>query len=307
MAKPKFIEFPGKIRVPILWEDPAIIAVDKPPGWMLAPNDWVNTRRNFQLALESSMENRDHWAQSRNLKFIRYIHRLDADTSGVLLLARSPGALKVFSKLFEERKVEKRYLCVVRGVPDHDEWVCSSPLETVKETPVFVRVSDEGKDAKTYFRVLERGHHNSLLEACPVTGRTHQIRVHLAEQGLPIVGDPLYGQSQKERQRTAKDVVLGLRATKIEFLDPYRKKTVWIKTNNEKWLSSFGFGKKPENTREAGEKDESKEETQKKSRPRRDADRKKKEPGDTPRSHSTKTTRDRLGESTKEPKKKKGK
>lgn len=242
MAKPKFIELPGKIRIPILWEDAAVLAVDKPPGWMLAPDDWVNTRRNLQLALESSVQHRDFWAQSRNIKFIRYIHRLDGDTSGVLLLARSQGGLKAYSEMFQERRIEKRYLAVVRGNPEKDEWFCNAPLMTLKETPVHVVVDKEGKDAFTFFRVLKRGMTNTLVEAFPKTGRTHQIRVHLQESGHPIVGDPLYSDRMNDRHRQQKHVYLGLRAVGVAFKDPFRKRNIKIETNDEKWLSSFGFG-----------------------------------------------------------------
>ncbi len=246
MAKPKFIELPGKIRVPILWEDAAVLAVDKPAGWMLAPDDWVNTRRNFQLALESSVAHRDYWARVRSIKFIRYIHRLDGDTSGVLLLAKSHGALKAYSEMFRQRSIEKRYLAVVRGVPEKDKWTCEAPLETLKTKPVRVQVSPEGKPSETHFRVLERGMTNSLVEAVPTTGRTHQIRVHLLESGHPIVGDPIYTELSRERGRVAKHVYLGLRAVELAFKDPFRRRLVRVKTDNEKWLRSFGFGKKPE-------------------------------------------------------------
>ena len=100
MPKPKQIDLCDGSVIPILYEDRNVLALDKPSGWMLAPNTWVHTSRNLQLALESSLMGGDFWARSRNLKFIRYIHRLDADASGILLMAKNPAVLAVLSKLF---------------------------------------------------------------------------------------------------------------------------------------------------------------------------------------------------------------
>ena len=127
MPKPKQIDLCDGSVIPILYEDRNVLALDKPSGWMLAPNTWVHTSRNLQLALESSLMGGDFWARSRNLKFIRYIHRLDADASGILLMAKNPAVLAVLSKLFEERRVDKHYLAVIEGIPNKAEWECALP------------------------------------------------------------------------------------------------------------------------------------------------------------------------------------
>src|SRR5579859_6390875 len=108
MAKPKHIELAeGRLQIPILYEDRSVLALDKPAGWMLAPDSWDQTGRNLQLALQSSLNAGDFWARSRNLKFLRFIHRLDAETTGITLFAKSAGALNAYSELFETRSVEK--------------------------------------------------------------------------------------------------------------------------------------------------------------------------------------------------------
>src|SRR5262249_26895261 len=107
MAKPNHIELPTGERIPILYEDRSVVAVDKPRGWMLVPSSWQKTNRNLQMALTSSIAAGDFWARSRNLKFLRFVHRLDADTTGILLLAKSPGAVDAFGDLFEDRRMEK--------------------------------------------------------------------------------------------------------------------------------------------------------------------------------------------------------
>ena len=182
MAKPAFIQLGGAIEIPILFEDRSILAIDKPAGWMLAPDDWDRTGRNLQLAITSSIKGREFWAKSRNLKFLRFIHRLDAETSGVLLFAKSPGAVSVFSRLFESRQLQKTYLAVVQGRPARDEWTCSESLAPEPRHPGRMRVDPQGKPAETRFKVLQRAENTSLVEASPITGRTHQIRRQLGPE-----------------------------------------------------------------------------------------------------------------------------
>src|SRR5438046_2663971 len=117
MAKPNCIELGDETRIPILYEDRSVLAIDKPRGWMLVPFSWQNTNRNLQAAITSSIAARDFWARSRNLKYLKNIHRLDADTTGILLFAKSQGGTETYSEMFETRRMEKVYLAVVHGVP----------------------------------------------------------------------------------------------------------------------------------------------------------------------------------------------
>ena len=235
MSKPAFIELPDCEPIPILYEDRATLAIDKPPGWMLAPVAWQNTSRNLQAAIESSIAARDFWARSRGLKFLRHVHRLDADTSGVLLFAKSPGAVKRFFELFESRAMEKTYLAVVFGAPKQKQWRCELKLAPDKKRFRKMKVDARfGKESQTHFQLLETRGKYSLVEAKPITGRTHQIRVHLAEAGLPIVGDELYGKLEG-------DLPLGLRAVRLQYADPFTKKRVDIHAPAEGFLKEFGF------------------------------------------------------------------
>ncbi|HXJ76822.1 MAG TPA: pseudouridine synthase, partial [Candidatus Dormibacteraeota bacterium] len=129
MAKPDHIELPTGDRIPILYEDRSVLAIDKPRGWMLVPFSWQRTNRNLQAALTSSIAAGDFWARSRGLKFLRFVHRLDAETTGILLLAKSQGVVTALGELFESRKMDKVYLAVVHGVPASSEWVCRLNLE----------------------------------------------------------------------------------------------------------------------------------------------------------------------------------
>lgn len=282
MAKLNAIELPTGEKFPILYEDRSVMAIDKPRGWMLVPFSWQNTGRNLQAALVSSIGTRDFWARSRNLRFLRFVHRLDAETTGILLLAKSPGAVKSYGRLFESRKVEKRYLAVVEGQPKCDEWTCRLKLGPDPKSRGRMKVDPRhGQEAETAFCVLQRGERTSLVEARPLTGRTHQIRVHLAESGSPVVGDQLYGPKPNERiqgefkedphisdecgkplklkrlrspgmrldvelkqganEREPVRNSLGLRAVRLAFLDPFTGRRVNIGAPVEDFLSEYGF------------------------------------------------------------------
>lgn len=235
MAKPSFIELPGTEPIPILYEDRAVLAIDKSRGWMLVPFSWQRTGRNLQAAITSSIAARDFWASSRGLKFLRFVHRLDAETSGILLFAKSQGALDAYSELFEQRRMEKTYLAVVAGAPPQPEWTCHLKLTPDSNRPGRMRVdARHGKEAETRFRVLQRSGGKSLLEARPRTGRTHQIRVHLLESGYPVVGDAFYG-------RASDGFELGLRAVRLAFTDPFTRRRVEIRAPTEGFCREYEF------------------------------------------------------------------
>jgi len=241
MAKPNFIELPGCDAIPIIFEDRSVIAIDKPRGWMLVPDSWRKTNWNLQTAIDSSIRADDFWARSRNLRYLRHVHRLDADTSGVMLFAKSEGAMHAMGDMFESRRMEKTYLAVVEGVPREKEWICELPIgpDPLKFGRMRVDDSEEGKDAETHFRVLLSNERFTLIEASPLTGRTHQIRLHLAESGSPIMCDELYG-------RVEAGFRLGLRAVRLAYQDTFTRRPVNIIAPAESFLKEFGFKLTPE-------------------------------------------------------------
>ena len=173
-------------NIPILFEDGEALVIDKPAGLP------IERPRRGGASLE------DHFEQLK-LGFQRPpmpVHRIDTDTSGCLLLARNPKALKRFAKAFEDRLVEKRYLGVLAGVPSTSEGTIELSLSKISSAEKGWRMiaAKKGKPSITHWRVLAEIDGHALLEFRPETGRTHQIRVYCqAGLGMSLLGDPVYG------------------------------------------------------------------------------------------------------------------
>ncbi len=171
---------------PILYRDEDLVAVDKPSGYLAVPDRYDPDAPVVVRELE----------KSEGTLFI--VHRLDKDTSGVILFARNAEAHRSLSEAFETRAIAKTYRAIVRGSPVWDEESCDLPLKPDGDRRHRTIIDGgEGKTSFTRFKVLERfrgsGFSAALIEAHPETGRTHQIRVHLAGMGYPVLCDPLYG------------------------------------------------------------------------------------------------------------------
>lgn len=154
------------------------------------------------------------------------VHRLDKDTSGLLVVAKNDLAHAKLSRQFREHTIDRVYHAIVRGVVQHDEGVCEEPVGRafLNRKKVVIRPSG-GKDAVTFFRVIKRFANATLVEIRPKTGRTHQIRVHFAHMGHPLLGDAFYGIPFPPILRQA------LHATALGFEQPRTQK--WISLTSE--------------------------------------------------------------------------
>ena len=174
------------MTIPILFEDGEALVIDKPGG---LPMD---RPRAGGASLDDQLGDLRLGFQRPPVP----VHRLDADTSGCLLLARNPKALKRFSAAFEARLVRKRYLGVLAGIPEQKEGTIELALSKISSAAEGWRMipARKGKPAVTHWRVLAEEGGRALVEFRPVTGRTHQLRVHSASGiGIPLLGDPVYG------------------------------------------------------------------------------------------------------------------
>ncbi|HEX4848814.1 MAG TPA: RluA family pseudouridine synthase [Novosphingobium sp.] len=170
----------------VISKDRAAIVLNKPPG--LATQGGSGTFQHVDGLLDAYADDGPR---------PRLVHRLDKDTSGVLLIARTPGSAAYFSKRFSGRSARKIYWALVIGVPDIDDGVIELPLAKQPGTggeKMMVDKSGEGQSARSRYRVIDRaGNRAAWVELQPLTGRTHQLRVHMAAIGHPIVGDGKYG------------------------------------------------------------------------------------------------------------------
>jgi len=173
-------------RFDVLFEDDHVLAIDKPAGLPIHPT--AKFWRNTLTALL-----RERYPGQR----LQVAHRIDRETSGVLLVARGDVAASWLKRAFARRAVSKSYLALVKGLPP-DEGRIDVPIKLL-DTPSHVMMgrAEDGLAAVTRFRVVRRFARHALCEAFPETGRQHQIRVHLATIGYPIVGDKLYGAGER--------------------------------------------------------------------------------------------------------------
>jgi len=208
------------IDLPVIYEDAECIVINKPAGLLTHSKGAFNPEATVATFLQQKLPGNAYAAAGRE----GIVHRLDRATSGVIICAKTTDALGWLQKQFAERKVKKTYMAVVQGVMDPEHAIIDMPIERNPKKPQTFRVGSNGKSAQTEYRVsdvrdADTQHVSSLLVLEPLTGRTHQLRVHLHYVEHPIIGDTLYGGLPAER--------LLLHAYSLEITLPNRERRVF--------------------------------------------------------------------------------
>ncbi len=200
---------PPKIKLPIVYEDDDVIVINKPAGILTHAKGALNLESTAASFIKDKITDPKLTGNRAGI-----VHRLDRATSGLMITAKNTKALAYLQKQFSTRKVKKTYLAIVEGWPSPPEAIIDAPIARNPKRPQTFRVSPLGKSAKTECRVIENfkkgGQNFSLVELKPLTGRTHQIRVHMAYIGNPVVGDIVYGHDGREMLLHAKKLELNL-------------------------------------------------------------------------------------------------
>jgi 23S rRNA pseudouridine1911/1915/1917 synthase len=206
----------ARLTLPALHEDEHVLVIDKPAGLLAVPTS-PEARDEEDTALRRVREYVGRVRPHR--PYVGLVHRIDRDTSGALVFALSPDARSGLIDAFRAHRIERRYVALVIGLPRTDEGVVDAPLREayVSGRRGVARRGEPARPALTRWRVLERLPRGALLEVELETGRQHQVRVHLAHAGLPVLGDPVYGARERAPVRVSRQM---LHARTLAFAHP---------------------------------------------------------------------------------------
>lgn len=230
-VEPKTLNInPEQIPLNIVYEDKDLIVVNKPKGMVVHP-----AFGNYEGTLVNALMHHCKDLSTIN-GVIRagIVHRLDKDTSGLLVACKNDLSHKNLSKQFSDKTVTRKYVALVHGVINHNLGKIEAPIGRSKEDRKLMGIVEDGKEAITHFRVLERFKNNTLVELTLETGRTHQIRVHLKYIGHPVVGDPQYG-LRKDKIESGQF----LHAQTLGFVHPKTKKYLEFSSELPTYFNDF--------------------------------------------------------------------
>lgn len=206
---------PEKMDLDIVYEDFDLLVINKQPNIVVHP-----TKSHQENTLSNGIAY--YFNQNSIKKKIRFVNRLDMDTTGLLIIAKNPFAHQQMALQFEANTVDKKYLTIVSGVIEKDEEYIDCPIGREEEKSIKKTVTEDGQNALTKYIVKERYKNNTLVDVQIFTGRSHQIRVHLDHIGHQIIGDSLYGEESPYIDRQA------LHSYYLNFKHPRAKKDIEI-------------------------------------------------------------------------------
>ena len=220
------------IPLDIIYEDNDIIVVNKPKGMVVHP---ANGNPDGTLVNAIMAICKDSLSGIGGEIRPGIVHRLDKDTSGVIVVAKNDKAHINLSEQIKEHKVKKTYIALVRGIVKENEATINMPIGRSEKDRKKMAVTKKGKEAITHFKVLERYDNYTLLQVQIETGRTHQIRVHLAQVGYPIVGDEVYSNGKNEWNIQGQC----LHAKSLEFIHPGTGQKVYMEAELPKYFKEI--------------------------------------------------------------------
>ena len=215
-------EAPVDIELAVVFEDEHLAVIDKPAGLTVHPAPGETQPTLIAAILHRWPEVSDIAAADPQADPLRpgLVHRLDRDTTGLLMIAKTPTALRSLQDQLRERSIDKRYTAITIGAPDPSAGLIDAPIGRDPADPRRMAILDRGRSAQTGYETMERFSDAALLSCRLITGRTHQIRVHLAAIGHPIAGDSMYGLPSELIDRQA------LHASALAFQHPVSAETV---------------------------------------------------------------------------------
>ena len=216
----KIISDEEKEKVKILYEDEYIYIINKPAG-IITESDF--SKENTLVDILKAKKINLNKANKRSRDGI--VHRLDKDTSGLLIITKTNEANIAFSKMFKEKKITKKYICIVKGVLEKDNAAIDMPIKRDNKVRTKMTLEKGGKEAFTRFKVLKRYKDTTLLEVRIYTGRTHQIRIHMAGINHPVLGDVKYG-NLKNKYGAKRQM---LHSESLIFIHPFLNKKMEFK------------------------------------------------------------------------------
>ena len=210
------------IPLDIVYEDDYLLIVNKKSGIVVHP-----AAGNYSGTLVNALLYRFDLKGGSEKYRPGIVHRIDKDTSGLMVVAKDEKTHELLSEMIKNKEVERKYIAIVEGVIPHETGTIDAPIgRDINNRQKMAVTSVNGKDSITHFRVLERFSKYTLIECTLETGRTHQIRVHMAYIGYPIVNDPVYG-----RSKNTTEYGQYLHSKSIRFIHPITKKEIYVETD----------------------------------------------------------------------------